>query len=161
MRTRLLLFRTPSQGLFSFIYHCCHSQVGDMIGDGPCGMQQCSGPCVSNATVRPTRLTNYTRRLVAHTTAANAQLPPDAPKYGVAMYSHSQIAPVWTAEWPHGRGQNYSDYLDEYRECRVLGRDGMQLHYQNCTVKRHASTPQLGLPMFYADGKNAYTKVHL
>jgi hypothetical protein len=137
----------------------CHVSVGDMIGDGPCGMQQCSGPCVSNATVRPARFTNYTARLVQRTAEANALLPAGVPKHRVAMYSHSQIAPVWTTAWPHDKGQNFTDYLDQYGECKVLGREGEQLYYQNCTAKFHSNTTRLGLPMFYADGTNAYTKV--
>ena len=53
--------------------------------------------------------------------------------------------------------QNFSGYLAPYADSRMLDADGAQYYYVNCSAKRGAGAVQL--PLFYADGRNRYTKV--
>ena len=156
--------------------------IGDFVGDGLCGMQQCSGACLTTK-LRPVAATRYIKELAAKTKATGNG-------HAALLYQHSFISPGWSDEWQgiychglfcsgpglsgnaancseanlkqvascyHNQSSNHSGYLDRYSDSRITDMNGNQVHYRNCSAKRGFYAHDL--PLFYADGRNTYTAV--
>jgi hypothetical protein len=119
-----------------------HIDNEDMLYDGNCSQLSIDGNMFVDGSQRPAAFDLYFQRLVNATRAANALLPPGAPRHPLIMYTDNFLS----------TGINDSTL---FADSIVHRADGAQQVYINCTKPGGPERTQL--PMFYADGANSFS----
>jgi hypothetical protein len=128
-----------------------HINNGDMVTKTramleryPCSEITIDGNHFVDPAQRPAIFDTYFAQVVNQTRAANALLPPGAPKHKTVFYTDNYAS----------TGFNDSEL---FKDSWVTSVDGQQKAYHNCTKPGGKAKAQL--LSFFADGKNSYSQM--